>query len=56
MAKATTRAAVNTSPEPFSNIALSLAEDAAVIGGAWLLAEHPWVLLGALLLESLETR
>jgi hypothetical protein len=29
-AKATTRAAVNTSPEPFSNIFLSLAEDGVV--------------------------
>ena len=29
-AKATTRAAVNTSPEPFSNLALSLAGDALV--------------------------
>ena len=29
VAKATTRAAVNTSPEPFSNIALSLAGDDA---------------------------
>ena len=32
VAKATTRAAVNTSPEPFSNIGLSLAGDAAVPG------------------------
>ena len=48
LAKSGARALVNTSPEPFSNIALSLAEDAAVIGGAWLLAEHPWVLLGVL--------
>jgi hypothetical protein len=30
--KATTRAAVNTSPEPFSNIALSLFEDGLVAG------------------------
>ena len=29
-AKATTRAAVNTSPEPFSNIGVSLAEDGIV--------------------------
>ena len=32
-AKAATRLTTNTSPEPFSNIALSLGEDAAVIGG-----------------------
>ena len=40
-AKATTRAAVNTSPEPFSNIALSLAGDAAVPGMLWLAWQHP---------------
>jgi hypothetical protein len=33
-AKATTRAAVNTSPEPFSNIGLSLLGDVAVPGPA----------------------
>ena len=48
LAKSGTRALVNTSPEPFSNIALSLVEDVAVIGGAWLLAEHPLVPLGVL--------
>ena len=40
-AKATTRAAVNTSPEPFSNLALSLAGDAAVPAMLWLSWEHP---------------
>jgi len=40
-AKATTRAAANTSPEPFSNIALSLAGDALVPGMLWLSWEHP---------------
>lgn len=40
-AKATTRAAVNTSPEPFSNIALSLLGDAAVPAMLWLAWEHP---------------
>jgi hypothetical protein len=40
-AKATTRAAANTSPEPFSNIALSLAGDAAVPAMLWLAWEHP---------------
>jgi len=42
-AKATTRAAANTSPEPFSNIALSLAGDAAVPVMLWLAWEHPYV-------------
>ena len=40
-AKATTRAAANTSPEPFSNIALSLAGDALVPGMLWLSWAHP---------------
>ena len=49
-AKATTRAAVNTSPEPFSNIALSLAGDAAVPAALWLAWTHPWPFFGALAL------
>lgn len=40
-AKLTTRAAVNTSPEPFSNIAVSLAEDGFVVFMLWLSATHP---------------
>ena len=40
-AKATTRAAVNTSPEPFSNIGLSLLGDAAVPAMLWLALHHP---------------
>jgi hypothetical protein len=40
-AKATTRAAVNTSPEPFSNIGLSLLGDAAVPAMLWLSWTHP---------------
>jgi hypothetical protein len=40
-AKATTRAAANTSPEPFSNIGLSLLGDAAVPGMLWLAWTHP---------------
>ncbi|MCW5610057.1 MAG: DUF4126 domain-containing protein [Rubrivivax sp.] len=42
-AKATTRAAVNTSPEPFSNIGLSLLGDATVPVLLWLAWEHPFV-------------
>ncbi|MFB3828979.1 MAG: DUF4126 domain-containing protein [Bryobacteraceae bacterium] len=45
-AKAATRLAVNHSPEPFSNIAVSLAEDAFVIGGVYMLVKHPWVMAG----------
>jgi hypothetical protein len=40
-AKLTTRAAVNTSPEPFSNIAVSLLEDGFVVFMLWLAATHP---------------
>jgi len=47
-AKATTRAAANTSPEPFSNIALSLAGDALVPGMLWLSWQHPVVFFIAL--------
>ena len=39
--KATTRAAVNTSPEPFSNVAVSLAEEGAVMGMMWLATNYP---------------
>ena len=47
-AKATTRAAANTSPEPFSNIGLSLAGDAAVPAMLWLAFTHPWPFLALL--------
>jgi hypothetical protein len=40
-AKATTRAAANTSPEPFSNIALSVIEDLLAAGLTWLAMSHP---------------
>jgi hypothetical protein len=49
-AKMTTRAAVNTSPEPFSNVLLSLAEDGFVVLMLWLAAEHPVVFAIALVL------
>ena len=40
-AKTTSRAALNTSPEPFSNIAASLTEEALVTGGLWLAINQP---------------
>jgi uncharacterized protein DUF4126 len=40
-AKAATRLASNTSPEPFSNIGLSLGEDVAVLGGLALIYHNP---------------
>ena len=49
-AKATTRLVSNTSPEPFSNIALSFGEDAAVIGGLALLHYHPVIALSVFLI------
>jgi len=42
-AKATTRAAINTSPEPFSNVGASLVEDSAVPASLWLAVAHPLV-------------
>ena len=48
IAKATTRAAVNTSPEPFSNVGMSLLGDAVVPIALWLAWTHP--LLFAVLL------
>lgn len=44
-AKAATRLASNASPEPFSNIGLSLGEDAAVVGGLALVHFNPLLAL-----------
>ncbi|MFM7785251.1 MAG: DUF4126 domain-containing protein [Gammaproteobacteria bacterium] len=48
--KAGTRAAVNSSPEPFSNIAVSSAEDLAVAGLLWVAIMHPLVAAAIVLL------
>lgn len=45
--KTAARAAVTPSPEPFSNVTLSLGEDAFAIGLTWLATRHPY-LAGAL--------
>lgn len=50
--KMTTRAAVNTSPEPFSNLAVSLLEDGLVVFMLWLSATHP-VIFGIVLVVSI---
>ncbi|KKW67842.1 membrane protein [Lampropedia cohaerens] len=42
-AKTTTRAAINASPEPFSNVGASLAEDGLSIGAIWLALTNPVV-------------
>ena len=54
VAKAGTRATLNLSPEPFSNWAASLSEDALVPLGLWLAFAHPLVffLLLALMLVA----
>jgi hypothetical protein len=41
--KAATRLIVNHSPEPFTNVALSVAEDLMVPVGLWLMWQHPLV-------------
>ena len=46
--KAGARAAANTSPEPFSNVALSLGEDVLVLGGGWLAVQYPAIFLALL--------
>ena len=48
-AKATSRAAINTSPEPFSNIGTSLVEDTLVPAGLWLAVSHPFIFIPLLL-------
>lgn len=48
-AKTTSRAAINSSPEPFSNVLASLTEDGLVVGAVWLSTHHPLV-FGVLLL------
>ncbi len=49
-AKATSRAAINTSPEPFTNIGTSLVEDSVVPAGLWLAIAHPLVFIPLLAL------
>lgn len=49
-AKSGSRAAINTSPEPFSNWSASLGEDGLVLGGLWLAIAHPAVFLVLLVL------
>src|SRR5579864_6237953 len=41
--KMAARAAVTPSPEPFSNITLSLGEDVLAVGLTWLATRHPYV-------------
>ena len=50
LAKSGTRAAINTSPEPFTNWTASASEDGLVIGGLALALTHPAVFLVVLAL------
>lgn len=43
VAKTTTRAVINTSPEPLSNVGASLVEDGAAVGALWLALANPAV-------------
>jgi len=47
--KTATRLAANASPEPFSNIGLSLLGDALTVGGVLLMTVHPAVLIAIVL-------
>lgn len=43
--KATARLAINASPEPFTNWTASITEDAVVLGGIWMIFNHPMIML-----------
>src|SRR6202046_2510852 len=55
--KMAARAAVTPSPEPFSNITLSLAEDALALGLTWLATRHPYAagLIAAIMVAVIVT-
>lgn len=50
LAKAGSRALINTSPEPFSNWGASLTEDITLVGGLYLIWQHPEIFLVLLVL------
>ncbi len=47
--KAATRLAINTSPEPFTNWAASIAEDIVALFGVWAAFTHPYLMLALVL-------
>ena len=49
LTKASARALINTSPEPFSNWTASFSEDALSIGAVWVALVYPLLLLGFLI-------
>ena len=50
--KSGTRALLNTSPEPVTNLGASVTEDVAVVGALGLAIAYPWVALGLVVLVS----
>ena len=50
VAKAGTRALINTSPEPFSNWIASFSEEAILLGGLWAMVKYPLAFLALLAL------
>ena len=48
VAKAGTRVLINMSPEPFSNIGTSLAEDVVVVSGLWIAFQYPLLFIALL--------
>jgi uncharacterized membrane protein len=47
--KAATRLAANASPEPFSNVLLSLIEDGIAVGASFLMAKYPLLILAVVI-------
>ncbi len=50
LTKFSTRALINTSPEPLSNWVASISEDVLVLGGMWAMFNHPWLFVGLMIL------
>lgn len=50
LTKTSTRLFINTSPEPFSNIGASVAEDAMAVAGLWVALHAPVVFLACLVI------
>ncbi len=48
-AKSGSRVIINTSPEPFTNWAASVAEDMLVIGGLWTALHYPWLFIALMI-------
>jgi hypothetical protein len=51
--KSATKLAANTSPEPFSNMALGFASDVASVGGAILMVAHPVLMVAVVIVATI---